>query len=1052
MLGTAGDSPTPDIDARASRAFYGYVVLAGSLACLYFAFPDRHLVLWTPLGLSAVAATIFGVRRNQPDHRAPWYLFAGALACFVTGDTTYNVLTDVLHWDNPFPSVADVAYLQMYPLIAAGLVLFIRAQTVSRNGAALIDALIVTTGFGLLSWIYLILPYVQQEGLTLLERAVSVAYPLGDVLVLAMLTRLLGGGRSVRALQLLALGGGGLLAADVLYGWIQLNGAWQVGGPVDVGWVIFYVAWGAAATHPSMRRISEPVPVVNRPLRLGHIALLAFISLIAPAVLMTDAVKHRSGVVGTAAVFSAVLYLLVLARLYGIVTVHRQSVLRERVLRSSWEALVAAQDSQQVHAAALNAVRSLTGCGPSVRAGIYTIEDTIRLTAGEECADSQQLVRWSREDTGPAGRDIGRVSVSRFRYDAHSRGMLMVHSEKLLSWELHEAMDTLASQVSLTLESLRLAADLRLRQQDEHFKRLIQQASDIILVVDASGIVRYGSPSLERRLNLPIDQVVGKRLDSLLHPGDATQAAHFLSGISNSAHATHSTMDWRLRHQDGEYRAFEVVFSNLLNDPLVAGIVLTMRDVSERRELERQLTHQAYHDALTGLANRALFHDRAQHALTRATSRGTRLAMLMIDLDQFKLVNDTLGHSAGDELLMEVGDRLRRSLQAEDTVARLAGDEFAVLIEDVTDPAAALRTAQRLLARLAEPLTIMGEVIRPGASAGVVITGDDTGEATLHDLLRHADVALYAAKERGRGIVVPYHPDLSVRRLERVQATSELRAAVELNQFELVYQPIVLMETGELIGVEALVRWRHPERGLLGPVDFIPLSEETGLINEIGRWVLTEACRQAGQWSGRGHLRMSVNVSPRQLESGRFVDELIAAISANGLAPGSLVLELTENVLVRDDLDIRERLDQMHDAGALIAIDDFGVGYSSLGYLQRFPIDILKIDKSFVDNLGTEKGHGGELARAVVSLGHALRLQVVAEGVERVDQRDELWSIGCELAQGFLYARPLVASEIERLLTTGEPLGPPGPRTGGSQLSPILPPIPQQYSKSEVKK
>jgi diguanylate cyclase (GGDEF)-like protein/PAS domain S-box-containing protein len=1052
MLGRAGDPPTPDTDGVATRAFRGYVVLAGSLACLYFAFPDRHLVIWTPLGFSSVVATIIGVRRNRPDHRLPWYLFAAALACFVTGDTTYNVLTDILGWDNPFPSVADIAYLQMYPLIAAGLLLFIRAQTVSRNGAALIDALIVITGFGLLSWIYLILPYVQQEGLTLLERAVSVAYPLGDVLVLAMLTRLLGNGRSVRSLQLLALGGGGLLAADVLYGWIQLNGAWEVGGPVDIGWVIFYVAWGAAATHPSMRKISEPVPVVNRPLRLGHIALLAFISLIAPAVLMTDAVKHRSGVVGTVAVFSAVLYLLVLARLYGIVAVHRQSVLRERVLRSSWEALVAARDSEQVHAAALSAVRSLTGGGPRVKAGIYTIDDTIRLTAGEECADPRQLVRWSREGAGPDGKDLGRVSVSHLRYDADTRGMLTVHSDKLLSWELHEAMNTLASQVSLTLESLRLSADLRLRQQDEHFKRLIQKASDIILVVDATGTVRYGSPSLERQLSLPASRVVGKHLDTLLHPGDTSQAAHFLSGISDATHATHSAMDWRLRHQDGEYRAFEVVFSNLLNDPLVAGIVLTMRDVSERRELERQLTHQAYHDALTGLANRALFHDRAGHALTRATRRGTRLAMLMIDLDQFKLVNDTLGHSAGDELLMEVGDRLRRFLEAEDTVARLAGDEFAALIEDVTDPAAVLRNAQRLLARLAEPLTIMGEVIRPGASAGLVITGDDTGEATLPDLLRHADVALYAAKEQGRGNVVPYHPDLSVRRLERVQATSELRTAVELNQLALVYQPIVSIETGELTGVEALVRWVHPERGLIGPAEFIALAEETGLINEIGRWVLAEACRQAGVWSARGPLRMSVNVSPRQLESCDFIDEVTKAISENGLAPGSLVLELTENVLVRDDLDIRERLDRMHAGGALIAIDDFGVGYSSLGYLQRFPIDILKIDKSFVDNLGTEKGHGGELARAVVSLGHVLRLQVVAEGVERADQRDELWSIGCELGQGFLYSPPLAPDDIERLLTTGEPLGPPGPRTGGSQLSPILPPIPRRYSKSEVKK
>ena len=326
-----GDGPLP-VAAGGLRPWAGgwccwYVGAAAVLSVLYFGFPGQHLWLWTPLGVSSVAAVVLGVRHHRPRRPGAWYAFAGALFCFVAGDTIYNVLTEVLHRDNPFPSLADVFYLAMYPLIAGGLLLLIRARTTRRDPAALLDALTVATGMCLLSWVYLILPYVEARDLTWGQRATSVAYPLGDVLVLVMLARLVGGGLRLRALQLLVAGGAGLLVADVAYGWIQLNGSWRVGGPVDLGWVVFYVSWGTAALHPSMRAVSEPTPLAHRQVHRRQIALLTLVSLIAPAVLLAAALTHQRTHAATVAVFCAVLFLLVIARLAGIVAVHREAVL-----------------------------------------------------------------------------------------------------------------------------------------------------------------------------------------------------------------------------------------------------------------------------------------------------------------------------------------------------------------------------------------------------------------------------------------------------------------------------------------------------------------------------------------------------------------------------------------------------------------------------------------------------------------------------------------------------------------------------------------------------
>jgi predicted signal transduction protein with EAL and GGDEF domain len=377
-------------------------------------------------------------------------------------------------------------------------------------------------------------------------------------------------------------------------------------------------------------------------------------------------------------------------------------------------------------------------------------------------------------------------------------------------------------------------------------------------------------------------------------------------------------------------------------------------------------------------------------------------------------------------MLISAARRLDACVRGGDTVARLGGDEFAVLMEDVQDRAEAESVAARLVHAIAEPLVVFGEELRAGSSAGVVVIGAEAGPPSLPDVLRRADLALYAAKENGKGQVVTYAEELHVKVLDRAAQKQELRRALDSEQFTLHYQPILEIGPGRIVGAEALVRWNHPDRGLLAPRDFIGLAEESAMIVELGDWVMDTALRQARTWrrhAGRP-IRLSVNVSARQLQEPDFVARAIALMAQHGARPGSVIMEITESVLVRDGISAMESMDSLRAAGMQIAIDDFGVGYSSLAYLQDFPIDILKIDKSFIHNLGTTGRRGGALARAVLSLADSLRLEVIAEGIERADQRDELRSMGCVLGQGFLYARPMQHDEFVDALRAGAALGP----------------------------
>ena len=550
----------------------------------------------------------------------------------------------------------------------------------------------------------------------------------------------------------------------------------------------------------------------------------------------------------------------------------------------------------------------------------------------------------------------------------------------------------------------------QLRTSEERFRSLVRNSVDVNMIVSADGTIAYESPAAERVLGLRAGERLGEPAFEIIHPDDRAFGENLLAGVMQTPGAEVSG-ELRARHADGSWRSIDAVLKNLLDDPAVGGVVVNYRDVTTRKTLEEELRRQAFHDSLTGLANRALFADRLEHALSRTRRFGQPVAVLFIDLDDFKTVNDSLGHGEGDLLLVAVAERLQKPLRAVDTIARMGGDEFAVLLEDPADANAPVEVAERLLAALEPPFERGGKELFVHASVGIAVSTPKS--LTPGDLLRNADVSMYTAKSNGKNRVEVFQPSMHAAALARLALKGDLERALEREEFALLYQPIIQLKSGQVTGVEALLRWHHPRRGVVGPTEFIPVAEETGLIIPLGRWVLTEACRQAVAWDleARKPLRMSVNVSGRQIHQAGFADEVAQVLASTGFDPARLTLELTESVLMQDVEGTAATLGELKRLGVRLAIDDFGTGYSSLSYLRRFPIDELKIDRSFVAtvNIGPDQS---ALVRSILKLGETLHLETVAEGIEEAGQLAELQGLGADLGQGFYFAKPLTSEAI----------------------------------------
>jgi diguanylate cyclase (GGDEF)-like protein/PAS domain S-box-containing protein len=567
-----------------------------------------------------------------------------------------------------------------------------------------------------------------------------------------------------------------------------------------------------------------------------------------------------------------------------------------------------------------------------------------------------------------------------------------------------------------TLEAKVEARTDDLRRSESRFRSLVQNASDAIMVIGGGGEVLYVSPSVKTLFGH--DQDVfreGLRWD-LVAPEDTQRVLAIGRDLVRKKGAS-ASFDCRVRRADGKLRDIEATARNLLEDPAVGGFVVNARDITERKRLERQLTHRAFHDPLTELANRALFGDRLEHALNVRGRDSDTMAVLFLDLDDFKNVNDSLGHEAGDQLLEEVGKRLLESARPTDTVARLGGDEFAILLENIDGALGAARVAERVLHSFAEPLEVEGGEVIVEASIGIATNSAVSSGA--EELLRNADVAMYAAKSKGKSRFEHFEQQMHDALVERLALERDLRSAISAGQFVLHYQPVVSLKTETVPAVEALLRWEHPERGLLGPNHFIPLAESTGLIVELGRWVLREACQQAADWHERGlgggePVMVMVNLSPRQLLDPRLVADVGDALEDSGIDPRDLMLEITESVIVEEEAAV-ETLESLWDLGVKIGVDDFGSKYSSLSYLRRLPMEVLKVDREFMEGV-TAGSAESDLLESIVAMTRSMGLIPVVEGVETPEQEAELRRMGCDLVQGFLFARPEPPPKAARII------------------------------------
>jgi len=1017
-----------------------YLGLTVPLVVVAFAFGEMGQgTVYLAVGSAAVVAGPIGVRIHRPNTAKPWLLFSLGAALFVGSAIVRIIHGNLAGTTDPFPSPADVLGLGAYvaSFLGAHALLHSRSKTVTRS--LNLDAGMIALGLGTFVWVYVMGPHVTDMSATVAERAFNTAYSIGDLLLAFMIVRVaLAPGKRPLAYYLLAAGAGATLIADTLV-ILDLAGTFSFPGRIAFA-ALPLALLGAAALDPTMSQLTMAVEAPKETLTTRRLTMMAVAILLPPIVLLFQNVRGQGALVPVIVSAWAGVSLLGMARLAELIRSKQRDVERQAILLAADERLVAATDRDDIVTAALDALHDLLDEPTQCQYGLALMDDgelEVKAARGFKVAAVQGLridieeleaLGVCLETSRPSvvrsplelpGARVGWLVVAPLLSHQDLIGAILVTSVERPPGVLVEAAPSLATGVTLALEAAQLTEQMHRQRSERQFRSLVEKGSDVVAVLDENNAFTFVSASAERLLEISVDDLSGTSILDLAIDEDRPMLESLMSSarLGGTTGRSVGPAEIRLRDLYDQVHTVEMVLTDLTDDEGVNGMVVNAHDVTDRKNLEESLRYQALHDSLTGLANRFMFQQRVSHALLRRSTIEDVVGVLFLDLDDFKTVNDSLGHATGDNLLKLVAERLKACLHSGDTSARLGGDEFAILLEDTAHKSDVIAAAERIIESLSKPFVMDSRLIEIGVSIGVAFADNDSSDVDV--LLRNADVAMYASKQGGKNCFRLFEQEMHASVFERLELKAELAKAIRNDDLTLAYQPIVALKERRVEGFEALMRWTHPTRGSISPLTFIPIAEESGLIIPMGEWLLREALSRLKQWQGEhentAELWMSVNVSVEQLADPGFIDAVDRSLIASGVNPNCLTLEVTESVLADDIEKIAARLNRVKSLGVKLAIDDFGTGYSSLGYLQKLPFDKLKIDKTFIDLLeeGTEDAR---LVLSILEMSQRLGLPVIAEGIESAHQAKRLVSLDCDYGQGYHFARPMAPENVVTLL------------------------------------
>lgn len=1043
-----GSAPLADNGVMIRSERWRYVAIAALVLGGLTAGATARSLAMQVIGWASVIVAAKHARRWNDDRRLPWLWFAVGFGMFLVGNLALFAHQQLRGVPPPLPSIADPFFIAGYIGVATGGVKLIRLRTSGSDEHAVLDALILATAVGVVEWAYVIAPVVHSGYLNLSQQGLTIGYATLDLLLIGVIARLaVGAGVRIPSYYFMAASIACVVGFDISFTLFLTGQAPEWITPV-VGMGAFAL-FATSAAHPTMPRLSERAPVRSTKLTSRRIALLTTAMLMAPIVLALEWWRENLFAVAGAIGGWMVLAGLVMARMTDLVRVRERQARSDQILGRANSAFMASENYSQMHqvaiATALVLAERVRGARVSLLLGTpegtpddLTVVNAIghgAWRAGTGHVDSNRLptdiaeamaerkakslARSDAADLSPLDGVPSAVVVAPLVARNELRGAIVLSAADQVDPHTFRGIERLAGQFSLALDSAEVTEQRYRAEHDHRFTALVENARDLVAVLDADMRFTFASASVRGLLGYEPDLLLGTELSDIVHPDNQTSLAMLFNG---SLPGTREQSEMRVRVLNGPWVTLDMKFTDMKDDPTVTGVVLNARDVTERHVLEEELSLRAMLDPLTSLPNRLQLVRLVKEALARTGGsggdHGPGIAVAWINIDDFKTLNGSLGFHLGNQVLIVIADRIQSCVGAAGTVARVSGDDFAILLPAVESRQEVIEVLEEVLYRASMPLNLAEHELSITVTAGAVF--DSERALAPEELLHKAELAKHNAKMHGSNYFEFFEESMESEVMERLDLKSDLARAVEMRQFLLEYQPVVDIQSGGVKGFEALVRWPHPTRGVLMPGSFISLMEATGLIVPLGVWVIEEACRQLRNWEiacpERTHLLMSVNVSARQLRERGFAGVVTGLLDRWDVNPSSLVMEITESMLMTDDPATMQSILDLKRAGVQLAIDDFGTGYSSLGYIRRLPVDIIKIDQSFVSPSGGQTDV--TIIRAVVDLAAQIGAQVVAEGVETQDQLELVRESGCEFAQGFYFAKSMTADAATELLAS----------------------------------